>query len=524
MNTGLHKSDAEIRVQVRGEATGLTYEELGALIASEEDGAAAGSARHGAAVRVTELRRIRNLVSQQPFAYADGYSPAGDPEERRQDHPASGGVRPPEQRGLYEILARCADPGHPGFSEITTTVSAGSVEEAVAKVRTKGVSLYGPEGPYRVVEVFEDTPSTSARRMEQARAQAAAEIGLAAAAAAGLYKPPSDSLDILADFFHRTVVHPWHLAYPGDPGDGSTPPYPSGTDYGRNLASLLLAHLSALDTPVGGTSGHCGSTLPPHDADAYGQELARIGHHQGEAAPARCTVFQALAGAGLSHEQADDIVSKIEAGAVAGAHTWISESIAPHLSAPCFADGWHAGVRDVASELLNIADTTATAHKGRAAATATRLLLHHTPDPVSPTPQQAPSEPVPVPEPAAVLAAAERCPWALAPRETRHWPDGAFLDTALRAVRPAEREGYVERLEAFAAQHRERLERLLRGYGPGSAPASHGRYALIGQPETLVILERLESAAFDLYHEWEREHEEVLLDDLKYAWGPLMRR
>ncbi|WP_145503727.1 hypothetical protein [Streptomyces sp. CFMR 7] len=98
-------------------------------------------------------------------------------------------------------------------------------------------------------------------------------IGLAAAAVAGPYEPAPEAdglLDVLADFFHRTVVHPWHLAHPGDPGDGSTPPYPSGTDYGRNLARLLLAHLNALDVPLRGTTGHCGSTLPPHDADAYG--------------------------------------------------------------------------------------------------------------------------------------------------------------------------------------------------------------------------------------------------------------
>lgn len=227
MNTGLHKSDAEIRVQVRQEVTGLTYEELGRLIASKENGAAAERAGHGAAVRMTELRRIRNLVSQQPFANAAGYSPAGDPEERRQDHPASGGVRPPEQRGLFEVLARCTDPGHPGFSEITTMAGADSVEEAVAKVRRAKGSLYGPEGLYRVMEVSEDTPSTSARRLEAARAQAAAEIGLAAAAVAGPYEPAPEAdglLGVLADFFHRTVVHPWHLAHPGDPGDGSTPP------------------------------------------------------------------------------------------------------------------------------------------------------------------------------------------------------------------------------------------------------------------------------------------------------------
>ncbi|GGU12094.1 hypothetical protein [Streptomyces lateritius] len=42
-------------------------------------------------------------------------------------------------------------------------------------------------------------------------------------------------------------------------------------------------------------------------------------------------------------------------------------------------------------------------------------------------------------------------------------------------------------------QHRARLEELLRAYGPGNTPASHGRYALMGQPETLFILERMEA-------------------------------
>ncbi|MFB8020793.1 hypothetical protein ACFC36_19735 [Streptomyces rubiginosohelvolus] len=263
------------------------------------------------------------------------------------------------------------------------------------------------------------------------------------------------------------------------------------------------------------------NALPPHDPDAYGQELARIGRHQAEATTARRTVFEALAGAGLSHEQADDIVSRLEAGAVASAHTWISESIAPHLSAECFADGWYAGVRDVAKELLNIADTTATTHQGRAAATG--LRFHPTHNPVSPASGEAPPELVPALDPKAVLAAAERCPWALAPCEARHWPDGAFLGTALSAVRPEEHAGYTERLEAFAQQHRERLEQLLRAYGPGSTPASHGRYALIGQPETLVILERMETAPLLLRGTWDDEEEDVFLDDLEFAWGPRIR-
>lgn len=269
------------------------------------------------------------------------------------------------------------------------------------------------------------------------------------------------------------------------------------------------------------------STEQQHDADAYGQELARISHHQHEATSARFTVFQALAAVGIGHEQADEIVSAVEAGAVAGAHTWISESSAPHKSEPRFEDGWHAGVRDVASYLLRIADRTASTERGRAASSA-MLVAHLQQPPVSPSPEATPEEEsAPAPAPALdakdVLAAAERFSWALAAPGTRHWPDGAFLDVALRAVRPEEREGYIERLEAFVEQHRARLEEMFRAYGPGSRPASHGRYALIGQPETLVILERMETNPFGLRGQWEKEQETVFLDDLEFVWGPRIR-
>ncbi|WP_225828525.1 hypothetical protein [Streptomyces naphthomycinicus] len=110
-----------------------------------------------------------------------------------------------------------------------------------------------------------------------------------------------------------------------------------------------------------------------HGADAYGQDLARISHHQHEATTALFTVFRALAAVGITDEEADDIVAKLEAGAVAGAHTWISESSAPHGSEQRFEDGWSSGVRDVASRLLRIADTTATAQHAHAASNA---LLH----------------------------------------------------------------------------------------------------------------------------------------------------
>ncbi|MGW6684933.1 hypothetical protein ACWGBO_34465 [[Kitasatospora] papulosa] len=106
----------------------------------------------------------------------------------------------------------------------------------------------------------------------------------------------------------------------------------------------------------------------------------------------------------------------------------------------------------------------------------------------------------------------------------RHWPDGGdFLDVALSAVRPDERKGYIERLEAFVEQHRPRLEEMLRTHGPGSMPASHGRYALIGQPETLVSVERMENAPFLLRGQWEKELETVFLDNLEFVWGPRTR-
>ncbi|WP_438453263.1 hypothetical protein [Streptomyces asiaticus] len=60
--------------------------------------------------------------------------------------------------------------------------------------------------------------------------------------------------------------------------------------------------------------------------DAYGEKLSRISRHQSDAVTARTTVFETLALVGVSPEEADELVAQLEAGAVAGAHTWISES------------------------------------------------------------------------------------------------------------------------------------------------------------------------------------------------------
>ncbi|MFF9436348.1 hypothetical protein ACF1BP_21700 [Streptomyces sp. NPDC014735] len=520
-------SDAEIRVAVRREVTGLTREQLGELISAaggkEVLTAPAREAERRAAVRMTELKRIRSLVGRQ--SWGGEYSPAGDPEEREQGHPASGGVRPPERRGQFQVLARCTDPEHPGASEVGNWAVAGSVEEAAVMVRrAKEGNLYGPPGLYRIVEVFEDMPSSTARHMQDALSHAAAEIWSAAAAVVGAYEPaPADAerFEVLSDFFNRTVIFPWRLAYPGDRGDGSTDRAPSGSDHSRALARLFMAHLEALDMPLTDINGHSASTPPRHDADAYGQELACIRSHVDSGTTARAAVFRALAAAGHAPQEADEIVSRLEAGAIASAHSGISESSAPDGSGPGFDVGWDAGVSSVSSELLSIADATA-AQRGRAASSA--QLLAHLQQPASPLPAQEPA-PAASLDAKDVLAAAQRCRWALTGPDNFLVPEASeeILTVVLSAVGEDERAGYVERLEAFAEQHRERLEELLRAYGPGSRPAEYGRYMLVGQPESLIIYERMETAPFLLHGKWEGELEDVLLGDLEFAWRPRHR-
>ncbi|WP_331722352.1 hypothetical protein [Streptomyces canus] len=46
---------------------------------------------------------------------------------------------------------------------------------------------------------------------------------------------------------------------------------------------------------------------------------------------------------------------------------------------------------------------------------------------------------------------------------------------------------------------------------------------LVGQPESLIISERMETAPFDLRGQWDGELEDTLLDDLEFVWGPRIR-
>ncbi len=249
--------------------------------------------------------------------------------------------------------------------------------------------------------------------------------------------------------------------------------------------------------------------------DAYGLELVRIRRYQDDAVNARLEVFRALAAAGVPAERADELVARLEAGAVAGAHTWIAESSAPDGAEEGFEDGWNAGVRTVATDMLRLADQAA-AHRGRA-------TTHQ----FSPTPRSGAmategTASASLPEVWEVLEAARQCTWALTGPEHFLVPDASeeLALVALAAVREDEQGGYLQHLQEFAEQHRGRLEEMLRAYGPGSAPATHGRYFLVGQPEALPIIERMEHAPLLLRSRWEQAGEDsLLLDDLEFAWG-----
>jgi len=134
--------------------------------------------------------------------------------------------------------------------------------------------------------------------------------------------------------------------------------------------------------------------------DPYGEELARIGRHQGEAVTARLRLFELLTAAGVPAAEADLLVSRLEAGAVARAHTWVSESSAPHGSEQPFEDGWSDGVRAVSSYLLRIADDAA-AQRGRAASSAE--LRAHLRKSAPRVPQPAAPPAAPAPDPGEVL-------------------------------------------------------------------------------------------------------------------------
>ncbi|MFE9347988.1 hypothetical protein [Streptomyces olivaceus] len=78
---------------------------------------------------------------------------------------------------------------------------------------------------------------------------------------------------------------------------------------------------------------------------------------------------------------------------------------------------------------------------------------------------------------------------------------------------------YLTRLERFVRQNEERLERLYDRFGTGSEHATTGRYALVRQPEGLIVIEQLATARYAVFAAFDGEIEDRYLTDIAKAWG-----
>ncbi|WP_460074174.1 hypothetical protein [Streptomyces sp. YKOK-I1] len=88
---------------------------------------------------------------------------------------------------------------------------------------------------------------------------------------------------------------------------------------------------------------------------------------------------------------------------------------------------------------------------------------------------------------------------------------------ALRTVRLAEPESYPRALETYLHEHRARLERLWRRYGPDGVFA--GELVLIDLPACFMLCERIEKTPLWLEGVWSKQgQEENALERLHHSW------
>ncbi|MFE2611318.1 hypothetical protein ACFXDI_50425 [Streptomyces mirabilis] len=119
-----------------------------------------------------------------------------------------------------------------------------------------------------------------------------------------------------------------------------------------------------------------------------------------------------------------------------------------------------------------------------------------------------------------VLAVCEQHYAAVTGTNSEQWDRESareLVDTALRTVRMAERETYPQTLDAYLREHRARLERLWRRYGPGGMFA--GELVLIDLPGCFVLCERIETTPLWLEGIWAKHgQEEAALERLHDSW------
>ncbi|MGG8408418.1 hypothetical protein ACM614_18345 [Streptomyces sp. 12297] len=215
---------------------------------------------------------------------------------------------------------------------------------------------------------------------------------------------------------------------------------------------------------------------------------------------ARMTLVQLLARAGVSSDDARQLIGLVEAGALALAHGELSggSRSAPGDKGAAYESGWLDGAGGLLEELAVVAERSLVrvvgADEGRSRAG--RMEVERTRVALTPVYLS-------------FTAASE-----LDPEVTEE-----VLAAVLATMSARQRAGYAGRLTEFASAHRTRLERLFAAFGPDSAIAIHGRYSLLHSLTCTAVLERLVNAPRELREEWDAaELPPAWLDGLTTAW------
>ncbi|KUH40291.1 MULTISPECIES: hypothetical protein [Streptomyces] len=222
---------------------------------------------------------------------------------------------------------------------------------------------------------------------------------------------------------------------------------------------------------------------------------------------AKRTLVQLLGRAGVYAGDAEELVGLVEAGALSLAGDEVADLVrsAPTEKGPLYGSGWLDGARAAADHLSELAERAlrdAVARDSSAASQDARTPVGRM------EVERAKVAVVP-------LYLSFTTPSDLDPEVSDQ-----VLTAVLGTMGSRQRAGYAGLLAEFAAEHRQRLERLFGTYGPGSSVAVHGRYSLIHSPTSVAVLERLGAAPSALREEWDAaELPPAWLEGLATAWG-----
>ncbi|MFB7896167.1 hypothetical protein ACFC1B_07530 [Streptomyces xiamenensis] len=450
--------------------------------------------RAGLTGRINTLRQAHAQVLSQR-APADT-APDGHPGSS----PAPGSDEP---AGRYRVVAQHTDEAHPGARVLTHTTCARSPEEAITQVRQEHEqpgSIYGDQGPYRIVEVTLQAPQVHERQQEEARQQVLAEITDAAITADARQRarldPDRATYKVLCDFMARAVTSPGQ--HPQDDGQLHT------SDSARVLSRLLLAHL------------HNHGLTVARDADL---EDAR----QREAERERLETFvreRVLARTypnTTPRRQAQEALGEADGLCTARTTDADGDIVVCTLAAghydpdnkPPFKDGKPGGWHKAGGQLWRD-------EKPKAAGLAHTATIKDTPKTAPAEGSEASAELV-----EEVLAICRRHYAAMTGTSPDQWADDLstrLLGIALRTVRTAQRAQYPQALEKYLEANRPRLERLWQRYGPdGIYP--RGVYHLVESPEVVALCERIDNDRYWLSEAWADDgHDDTPLERLEEIW------